>query len=724
MLSNLRKFFKILFIITLGLYTAVWFLSPWVANHYLGQYLQTQGLSLSDDTSIRYNPFRSRLEINALDVTAADDSKVLSLSFLSFEWHLHQLIFEDVYIPLIVISGLDLTVAKMGTEIVVAGISLALPGENKNVSQNDEASTVEGQELSFLKRLVMPKLVLDNSNVTFNVGGNLHQLALHNVEINNLLATSQKQAINLVIKSELDNGPIEIKMSANFLDKEGGIDFDIDISNVDVQRFSHLLANDINTLEGRVNYKGRHSLKVQNDSVVLNIETGHLMGADMNIGLSSDNDTDKNDAHILIGQQDINLDGIFIVLDKDKQPKVKGEASVLVQDFSIYNNEKSEVLADVKQITFSPVTFFSDDQEIQKVSIGQTTVDDAFFSDNLDNPIPALAKFTSLNISDIDLSQYGIEVGDINLAGFIANAELDENKQLKNLIDTSTSNDDNSTEVTKGTAALDDNNPVADTKPAFTVKLNSFGLTNTAEVFFLDNSVNPTYQQKVAINTFTAGPFDSNNPEQESTITLEGNSDRYSTFSFVTKAKPFLEKPSYNIKGDFKEFSLPGLSSYIKQALQYEIESGQLDLDIDVQLTGNDIDGEVQVMLRGIELTAADDSETASLNDQTSVPFNMALGMLKDGDGNVELSLPITGDTSSPDFGLSGFLTLLVKQATILGARDYLVTTFIPYAQVVNIAVLAGEYALKVRINDLPYSAKETALQPDQQEFLKQFRHY
>jgi len=94
--------------------------------------------------------------------------------------------------------------------------------------------------------------------------------------------------------------------------------------------------------------------------------------------------------------------------------------------------------------------------------------------------------------------------------------------------------------------------------------------------------------------------------------------------------------------------------------------------------------------------------------------------MLKDSDGNVELSVPLAGDTSAPSFGFSGFLTLLVKQATMSAAKDYLITTFVPYASVMKVAMAAGEFALKLRINDLNYLAGETALNAEQLEFSRQ----
>jgi len=736
MFSNLRHILKIVFFVTMSLYTSIWIFSPWVADYYLSQYLETQNLSLNDETSIRYNPFRSRLEINTLTVNNANTEQVLSLSFLSFEMHLHQLIFENVYIPQVMIKGLDLTIETLKDDVVVAGISLSRSADanltesgvsfsrsqnsakTESTSENTAENTGNGTELSFLKRFIMPKLLLEDSNVHLGFGENSHQLSIHQIEVVDLLATSQKQVLNLSLNSELDSRPVEITVSVDFLEKHRNIDFDVNISNVDINRFSHLLPQDIDSLNGLVSYQGRHRLEMQDDSIELNIQTGRLTGTGINIG--------KEGAHIGIGQQDINLDGFLVVLAKNKKPQITGNSSVLINGFTVYNKQKSEVLSDVKQITFTSVTFINDEQGTQKVNVGQVDLVDAFFSDSQNDSIPALVKFASLKIEDVGLSQYGIEIGDVSLAGLVANAALDQNKKLKNLLDIPTpkNNDltsaDNIEDASSKYSAAE-NDVVAEASPDFKIKLKSFSLTDDAKISFRDESVSPAYQRNVMIQKLVAGPFDSEAPEQVSTITLAGKSNRYAGFSFVTKAKPFLEKPSYKIEGDFKEFSLPGLSSYIKQALQYEIESGQLDLDIDVRLTGTEIEGEVQIILRGIKLTAADDSEISSLNDQTSVPFNMALSMLKDSDGNVELSLPITGDTSSPDFGLSGFLTLLVKQATIIGARDYLLTTFVPFSQVVNVVVLAGEYALKVRINDLPYSPKEIEFQPEQQEFLKQF---
>jgi len=719
MLANLRKSLKLILLFVLSLYVSVWLLSPLIANHYLGQYFETHGLKLNEETNIRYNPFRSRLEINDLGVNDDEFSNVLSLSFLSFELHLHELLFEEIYVPQVAIKGLNLTVEKLGNDIVIGGISI------EKANRNQKEPTLASNPMSekshrniFFNRFVMPSFVLEEANIIVNIGQNQHHLKVNEINVSDLFATEKEQSVAISILSELDNGDIEIGLTVDLLDLQGGIVFDVNVSDVDVNKFNHLLPADIDSIQGFLSYQGQHRLDLQGDSIKLNIESGRLTGKGIDAG--------KEGVHIEIGQQEINLDGFIVVLNKGQAPKIEGESSILIQNLIVYNKDKSEKISKIERLDIGLVTLYNDENGVQNVNVEQVNLHEVFFSDNDTDPVPALVKFATLKIQNLELSQYGIEIGDISLAGLIANAELDEKKQVKNLLKLP-SNKPNTTDLGNPDSINDalpeatDENNIVSSKPKFSVKLNSFSLSDEAEIFFKDNSVSPTYERKVSIKKLIAGPFDSENSEQKSTISISGKSNRYAKFAFVTTAKPFLDKPIYNIEGEFNELSLPSLSSYIKQALQYEIESGQLDLGIEVKLVGTEIDGEVDVILRGIELTAADDSEVSSLIDHTSVPFNIALGMLKDSDGNVELNLPITGDTSSPDFGLSGLLTLLVKQATIIGARDYLVTTFIPFAQVVNIAVLAGEFALKVRINDLPYTAKETDLQPDQQEFLQQF---
>ena len=81
----------------------------------------------------------------------------------------------------------------------------------------------------------------------------------------------------------------------------------------------------------------------------------------------------------------------------------------------------------------------------------------------------------------------------------------------------------------------------------------------------------------------------------------------------------------------------------------------------------------------------------------------------------------MSGDINSPSCGFSGFLPLLVKQATIIGAREYLAVTLVPYAGLVTVVVVADRYMLKVQINNLDYPPTEDSVPFENDMFLSAF---
>jgi hypothetical protein len=330
-------------------------------------------------------------------------------------------------------------------------------------------------------------------------------------------------------------------------------------------------------------------------------------------------------------------------------------------------------------------------------------------------------------INNIIASEAGLSVERVGLAGLAVNARLDKNKDLSSLVTLpeqpqaktqSKVVDDKPKQVGK---LVTDEAVQVHIEPTFTIALKEFSLDKDININFLDESVTPRYKRNFAIKTLTVKNVDNTKPNDETTFSLIGESQEYAHFNLSGFAKPFAEKQVTHVEGYFKEMSLPAVSTYMQEALDYVFDSGQLDLAVNVTLDGEDIDGDMDILMRGVELTAAEDEEVGSMMDQTAIPFSVALGMLKDRDGNIELGLPLSGNTSSPSFGLSGFVALLVRQAALSAAQDYLLTTFVPYANVVSIALTAGDMLLTIRVNDLEYPAMDAELQPEHQVFLSEF---
>jgi len=159
----------------------------------------------------------------------------------------------------------------------------------------------------------------------------------------------------------------------------------------------------------------------------------------------------------------------------------------------------------------------------------------------------------------------------------------------------------------------------------------------------------------------------------------------------------------------------------MKDALGLALSSGQLNTNLDITVVNDEINGDVNFNIKGLETGAADNYETNTMKDQVGIPLNAALGMLTDGDGNLELDIPLSGKTSDPSFGVSSFIALITKKAVMSATEEYLMKTFVPYANVVSVAMIAGEFVLKTRFEDLPYQTKQLALNESQNTYVSQF---
>ena len=130
------------------------------------------------------------------------------------------------------------------------------------------------------------------------------------------------------------------------------------------------------------------------------------------------------------------------------------------------------------------------------------------------------------------------------------------------------------------------------------------------------------------------------------------------------------------------------------------------------------LDGNAHIDIRGLDISGGSDVTGDTVKDTGAVPLNAALSMLKDSNGNVKLDVPLSGNVADPQFGVSSFIALITKKAIMSQAEEYLINTFLPYANVITVARIAGEYLLKVRVENLVYQPQQVKVSAEQQKFI------
>ena len=95
----------------------------------------------------------------------------------------------------------------------------------------------------------------------------------------------------------------------------------------------------------------------------------------------------------------------------------------------------------------------------------------------------------------------------------------------------------------------------------------------------------------------------------------------------------------------FRNLDMTSLSPYVAKFAGYRIAAGRLALDLQYRVKDKKLVGENKIVLKQIELGEKVDSP-----DAIDLPLELAIAILKDADGVIDVELPVSGDLSDPQF--------------------------------------------------------------------------
>ena len=125
-------------------------------------------------------------------------------------------------------------------------------------------------------------------------------------------------------------------------------------------------------------------------------------------------------------------------------------------------------------------------------------------------------------------------------------------------------------------------------------------------------------------------------------------------------------RDSWGINGKLysQDFDLLWANPYAERYLGYRFDRGSADLSVDYKTAGDEIDVENNLLIQRLVLGP----ETPG-PDTLDLPVELAVGLLRDPQGTIDLSVPVSGNLEDPEFGLwdatlTVFVTLISKAVT------------------------------------------------------------
>lgn len=244
-------------------------------------------------------------------------------------------------------------------------------------------------------------------------------------------------------------------------------------------------------------------------------------------------------------------------------------------------------------------------------------------------------------------------------------------------------------------------------KTELPIEIDKIRLTDSS-LIFNDQFTKPNFRASLNNLAGTLGPL---KPGAPGAIDITGTVDRSAPLSVQGRVDPFGKELFLDIKAIARGIEMPPMSPYSIKYLAYPIEKGKLSLNLSYLVQNGQLKADNQIFLDQLTL-----GERVESPDAISAPVTLAIALLKNSRGEIDINLPISGSINDPEFKIGSIVfkalrNLIVKAATAPftlvaslfgGGADVSQLTFAPGSAAINEAAAKSLDAIARAMLDRP----------------------
>jgi hypothetical protein len=202
--------------------------------------------------------------------------------------------------------------------------------------------------------------------------------------------------------------------------------------------------------------------------------------------------------------------------------------------------------------------------------------------------------------------------------------------------------------------------PARDTKAVPWLKLGK-ATVSAGNVYFTDHFIRPNYSANVTGLTGSMSTLTFDTPAD---MVLRGAVEGVAPVEIIGKLNPLAEDLYMDLKATAKDIDLSPTSPYSGKYAGYGIQKGKLSVDVRYAIDKRKLTAENRLVLDQLTF-----GEKVASPDATKLPVLLAVALLKDRNGVIDIKLPISGSLEDPHFSIGGIviqaiINLIVKIVT------------------------------------------------------------
>ncbi|RAR51189.1 uncharacterized protein DUF748 [Paraburkholderia unamae] len=182
-------------------------------------------------------------------------------------------------------------------------------------------------------------------------------------------------------------------------------------------------------------------------------------------------------------------------------------------------------------------------------------------------------------------------------------------------------------------------------------------------VNYTDNFIKPNYTADLVQIHGTVGAFgtESTTPAP---VDVSAKLAANGPLSIKGTVNPLIEKPSLDLTASAHDIELTNLTPYSAKYAGYPITKGKLNVDLHYQLANDQLTANNHIFIDQLTFGDHVQNDTA-----TKLPVRLAISLLKNRKGEIDVNIPVSGSLSNPEFSLGGLiwkavLNLIAKAVT------------------------------------------------------------
>jgi len=180
---------------------------------------------------------------------------------------------------------------------------------------------------------------------------------------------------------------------------------------------------------------------------------------------------------------------------------------------------------------------------------------------------------------------------------------------------------------------------------------------------FADFWIQPNYAVSIQNMNGTVTGL-SSDAKSRAKVKLEGKVDRYAPANIEGEMNLLSAALFTDMKVSFKGVEMTSVTPYSGRFAGYKIEKGKLSIDVAYKIDNRALSAEQKFVIDQLQL-----GERVESPDAVHLPLKLAVALLKDRNGVIDLDLPISGSLDDPEFRIGPIIwkavvNLLTKVAT------------------------------------------------------------